>query len=72
MATGQIEKVGDAGPAAGITWADTRATRCRVEWGDPSVTEGKIIYISQMVSWLHVVLRKSETASCTGTTGADA
>jgi len=47
MATGQFEKEADAGPAAGITWAAAASFRCRVEWRDPAVTTGKIIYIPQ-------------------------
>jgi hypothetical protein len=47
MATAQFEKRADAGPAAGITWADAALFRCRVEWRDPAVTTGKIIYIPQ-------------------------
>jgi energy-coupling factor transporter ATP-binding protein EcfA2 len=47
LATGQFDKSSEAGPAAGKTWAEVADMRCEVEWGDPEVREGKIIYIPQ-------------------------
>jgi len=47
MATGQFEKVVEAGPAAGHTWGETESLKVRVEWKDPAVTSGKVIYIPQ-------------------------
>lgn len=47
LATGQFAKRGEAGPAAGKTWADVADMRCEIEWGDPEVRDGKIIYIPQ-------------------------
>ena len=47
MATGQFEKVADAGPAAGHTWGEVESLKVRVEWRDAAVTSGKVIYIPQ-------------------------
>ncbi|HEX8104293.1 MAG TPA: hypothetical protein VF533_16875 [Solirubrobacteraceae bacterium] len=47
MATNLFAKPADAGPAAGMTWSDVAGLTCTVEWGDPQVTEGKVIYIPQ-------------------------
>jgi energy-coupling factor transporter ATP-binding protein EcfA2 len=47
LATGQFAKPGEAGPAAGKTWAEVADMRCEIEWGDPEVRDGKIIYIPQ-------------------------
>ncbi|WP_347876636.1 TrlF family AAA-like ATPase [Mycobacterium paraffinicum] len=38
---------GKAGPAAALTWEDVSDIACTVEWADPAVKEGKIIYIPQ-------------------------
>lgn len=37
----------DLGPAVGKTWAEVKGTTCVVEWGDPSVEDGRVIYIPQ-------------------------
>jgi hypothetical protein len=47
ITTGAIDKPGDAGPAAGKTWKDVADIDYRVEWGDPSAQNGKVIYIPQ-------------------------
>lgn len=47
MATGLFDKRSDAGPAAARTWSEVSAMNYAVEWGDPSVTNGKVIYIPQ-------------------------
>ncbi|SOJ56969.1 hypothetical protein MSIMFB_04447 [Mycobacterium simulans] len=46
VASGVMED-GKAGPAAAYTWEDVSHITCTVEWADPAVTEGKIIYIPQ-------------------------
>ena len=48
MATGQFDKPADTGPAAGHTWeGDASPLTVRVEWQDPAVTRGRVIYIPQ-------------------------
>ncbi|TDD15771.1 hypothetical protein E1218_30955 [Kribbella turkmenica] len=42
-----MAEAGKAGPAAGLTWQDVAHIRCSVEWGDPTVKTGKIVYIPQ-------------------------
>jgi energy-coupling factor transporter ATP-binding protein EcfA2 len=46
-ATGQYQKREDAGPAAGKKWAEMGAVGCEVQWEDPAVRQGKVIYIPQ-------------------------
>lgn len=46
-ATGQYAKPELTGPAAGKTWKDVENVKCEVEWEDPSVKRGKVIYIPQ-------------------------
>lgn len=47
MATGLFGKRSEAGPAAAKTWSEVESMNYTVEWGDPSVSEGKVIYIPQ-------------------------
>ncbi|MFC9335852.1 TrlF family AAA-like ATPase [Arthrobacter sp. NPDC057009] len=47
MATGQYQKREDTGPAAGKKWTDMGTTGCEVQWEDPAVQKGKVIYIPQ-------------------------
>jgi len=46
VATRMIDEA-KAGPAAGKTWANVSHIKCTVEWADPNVSRGKIIYIPQ-------------------------
>lgn len=46
VATGLVTE-SKAGPAAGKTWESVKHIKCKVEWGDPSVQTGKVIYIPQ-------------------------
>jgi energy-coupling factor transporter ATP-binding protein EcfA2 len=47
MATGQFDKPAETGPAAGHTWEGASSLTVRVEWQDPAVTKGRVIYIPQ-------------------------
>lgn len=46
-ATGQYAKPELTGPAAGKTWKAVNDIKCEVEWEDPGVKQGKVIYIPQ-------------------------
>ena len=46
VATRLVDK-DEAGPAAGKTWDSVSNINCSVEWGDPAVETGKVIYIPQ-------------------------
>jgi hypothetical protein len=46
-ATGQYQKREDVGPAAGKKWAEMGTVGCEVQWEDPAVRQGKVIYIPQ-------------------------
>lgn len=37
----------EAGPAAGMTWADALDINCEIEWADPRTKSGRVIYIPQ-------------------------
>lgn len=47
VASGLAESDAVAGPAAGLTWGDVKTINCKVTWGSPEVTEGKVVYIPQ-------------------------
>lgn len=47
ITTGAVDSAANAGPAAGKTWAEVKDMQYRVEWGDASATDGKVIYIPQ-------------------------
>lgn len=47
MATGQYPRQDMTGPAAGKTWTEVQDIVCEVEWEDPEVRHGKVIYIPQ-------------------------
>lgn len=46
VATGLVSRQ-NTGPAAGKTWVSVQHIKCEVEWGDPNVKSGKVIYIPQ-------------------------
>jgi hypothetical protein len=47
LAARMAQRVEDVGPAAGRSWSDVGTGVCTVEWGDASVTTGRVIYVPQ-------------------------